>query len=389
MKKYNATATFFITGNNNGKGEIDNEAYPWAGYIQRMHAEGHQIASHTWSHLDLGSAAPSQGQEVLTRQQRLDQMYYNEMAFRNILGFFPTYMRPPYSDCDAASGCEADMAALGYNVVYFDLDTEDYLMDAPTLIQTSKNVFLSSVSNCTASESNWLSISHDIHYETAYNLTEYMLQTLLAQGFKPVTVGECLGDPKSNWYRNAPGGGVFTQYPAASPTVMPPIAAPTSVSRDGTCGQSSGLTCQGSTFGSCCSASNYCGSSPSYCGIGCQSGFGTCGSSSTSTASPPSTTTNPALKASVDGTCGGPKGETCQGSPFGNCCSKSGWCGSTDGYCGNGCQAGFGACGSGSTTPPPTKPPMKISTNGSCGGSTGFICEGSSFGNCCSATGWW
>lgn len=34
LKKYNASATFMITGNNNAKGEIDNAAFPWANVIK-------------------------------------------------------------------------------------------------------------------------------------------------------------------------------------------------------------------------------------------------------------------------------------------------------------------------------------------------------------------
>lgn len=44
-------------------------------------------------------------------------------------------------------------------------------------------------------------IGHDIHNQTANVLVEYMLQGLQAKGYKAVTVGECLGDPKANWYR--------------------------------------------------------------------------------------------------------------------------------------------------------------------------------------------
>jgi peptidoglycan/xylan/chitin deacetylase (PgdA/CDA1 family) len=114
FKSYNMKATFFITGNNNAKGAIDDASTPWPAVIQRMVAEGHQVASHTWSHQDLSA---------ITKQQRQDQMVHNEMAIRNIIQKFPTYMRPPYSSCTAASGCEADLANLGYHVVYFDLDT--------------------------------------------------------------------------------------------------------------------------------------------------------------------------------------------------------------------------------------------------------------------------
>jgi peptidoglycan/xylan/chitin deacetylase (PgdA/CDA1 family) len=51
---------------------------------QRMHAEGHQIASHTWSH---------ENASALTNNQFTNQMVWNEIAFNSILGFFPTYMR--------------------------------------------------------------------------------------------------------------------------------------------------------------------------------------------------------------------------------------------------------------------------------------------------------
>jgi peptidoglycan/xylan/chitin deacetylase (PgdA/CDA1 family) len=112
---YSMKATFFITGININKGAIDDESTPWPAVIRRMEAEGHQIASHTWSHQDLSK---------ITKDQRIDQMVKNEMAFSNILGKFPTYMRPPYSSCTAESGCAGDMADLGYVVSYFDLDTD-------------------------------------------------------------------------------------------------------------------------------------------------------------------------------------------------------------------------------------------------------------------------
>lgn len=115
--QYGYKATFFVTGNNNGKGPIDTTAN-WTTVIQNMIAAGHQVASHTWSHQDLSA---------ITQAQRYEQMIKNEMAFANIMGKFPTYMRPPYSSCTAASGCEADLAALGYVVSYFDLDTDGEL----------------------------------------------------------------------------------------------------------------------------------------------------------------------------------------------------------------------------------------------------------------------
>jgi peptidoglycan/xylan/chitin deacetylase (PgdA/CDA1 family) len=43
LSSHGAKATFFITGNNLGKGQIDVEENGWPAVIRRMHAEGHQV----------------------------------------------------------------------------------------------------------------------------------------------------------------------------------------------------------------------------------------------------------------------------------------------------------------------------------------------------------
>jgi hypothetical protein len=88
--------------------------------------------------------------------------------------------------------------------------------------------------------------------------------------------------------------------------------------------------CKGSPFGDCCSSSGYCGDTTAHCQTGCQSQFGTC--SATPTTSKPSSPTG----VSTDGTCGGSKGLKCQGSSFGNCCSSGGYCGNTVQHCAQG-----------------------------------------------------
>ena len=83
---------------------------------------------------------------------------------------------------------------------------------------------------------------------------------------------------------------------------------------------------------------------------------------------------------STDGFCGSASSvnATCQSSQWGDCCSPKGFCGSTNDYCGADCQTSFGTCFANSSM---------ISVDGSCGGSQGRICPGSTFGNCCSANG--
>jgi hypothetical protein len=142
------------------------------------------------------------------------------------------------------------------------------------------------------------------------------------------------------------------------------------VSTSATCGGTTGSTCLGSTFGSCCSQYGYCGSSDSYCGSGCQSGFGTCSN----------TVSQPVSSSALCGEANG--GVTCLGSHFGNCCSQYGYCGNSDSYCGAGCQSGFGTCSSTVSQP--------VSTSALCGEvNGGASCLNSGFGDCCSNYGWW
>jgi Chitin recognition protein len=89
---------------------------------------------------------------------------------------------------------------------------------------------------------------------------------------------------------------------------------------------------------------------------------------------------SPSGSISPDGACGGTTGYVC---PSSLCCSPWGYCGSSSDHCGSGCQTAFGACsltasGSASSS-------GKISTDGSCGGTNGYIC-GSAM--CCSQFGY-
>jgi peptidoglycan/xylan/chitin deacetylase (PgdA/CDA1 family) len=190
LAQYKVKATFFIVGSN-GNGDID-KVTQWTDIVKRTYNEGHQIASHTWDHADL---------TTLSSAARKDEMYKTEVAFGNILGFFPTYMRPPYLAFDSA--CEADMAELGYHVISTNLDTQDWANDSPDLIVNSERTFDQFTANDPAS-SSFIVLNHDIHYQTVYTLAEYEIKRVQARGYRPVTVGQCLGDDPANWYRGVP-----------------------------------------------------------------------------------------------------------------------------------------------------------------------------------------
>lgn len=97
----------------------------------------------------------------------------------------------------------ATMADLGYHVTFFNVDTDDYDNDSPLLIQNAKNNFLTKIAPSNSNTDAFMVIGHDIHQQTAQNLTAFMLDSLIAKGYKAVTVGKCLGDPEENWYRSA------------------------------------------------------------------------------------------------------------------------------------------------------------------------------------------
>jgi len=190
LKTYGAKATFFVTGNNLGKGAIDT-TQQWSDLIKRMDAEGHQVASHTWTHPDLST---------LSEADRRTEMYNNEAALKNIIGKFPTYMRPPYSSCTGA--CPTTMSDLGYHIIYFDVDTDDYNNDTPQLIVNAQNNFAAKVEGTSPNTQDFLVIAHDIHQNTAATLVQYMLESVKRNGYRAVTVGDCMGDPQANWYRS-------------------------------------------------------------------------------------------------------------------------------------------------------------------------------------------
>ncbi|RYP08248.1 hypothetical protein DL764_001982 [Monosporascus ibericus] len=233
------------------------------------------------------------------------------------------------------------MAELGYHIVYFDLDTEGYLHTEPNQIQRSKDIWDNAVEGTDACAEGYLQIEHDIHYQVVYNLTDHLLESLFRNGYRSVTVGECLGDPPENWYRAGPGSGSVPPYTHEPPTPTCGSGGgepepPTQTSVEGNCG--GGITCFGSEFGDCCSQHGWCGSTAAYCGEGCQSAFGTCDGGSGGGGGG-----GGGAPVSEDGSCGGADGVTCVGSEFGNCCSQYGWCGSSVDHCGTGCQPEFGS----------------------------------------------
>lgn len=189
-----ARVTFFVVGNNGARGDINDPTYAWSQIIQQMRDDGHQIASHTWTH---------ENSWGLDEAEMMEQMVWTEVALNDVLGgMFPTYMRPPYDECSPA--CEAVMDRLGYHVVYQNVNNEDWRWNHPDKIQTAKDNWDQFLLGADPKTDGFITLEHDIFFQTVYNLTDHLFTTLREKGWRAVTVGECLGDPKENWYRTGP-----------------------------------------------------------------------------------------------------------------------------------------------------------------------------------------
>ncbi|KAK3385533.1 hypothetical protein B0H63DRAFT_510320 [Podospora didyma] len=187
LKQNNVRASFFVVGNNAGKGRINDPSSGYAPIIQRMIADGHQVGSHTWSHQDLNAA---------TREQRRAQIIHNEIALNSILGVIPTYFRPPYTRC--AGECLDDLKSWGYHVVNYDIDTRDW-QDGGV---KAKSTYQTILSEHSAASSAWISLAHDVEDFTVHHFAQFMIDTARRLGYELVPVGTCLGDPPENWYRD-------------------------------------------------------------------------------------------------------------------------------------------------------------------------------------------
>ena len=195
LDKHEVKATFFISGANRGKGRIDDTSLPWPAILHRMHDSGHQIASHGWAHQKL---------HKVNNTIRRQEIIYNEMAFRNLFGFLPTYLRAPFFGCD--KGCLNYLGKLGYHVIDANLVPRDWAPGSP------RERFLEGLN---LNRTSYIALAHDTIHDSVFKLTEYMITRARDSGLRVVTVGECMRDPSKNWYRNV-GGALRVQVNSTS-----------------------------------------------------------------------------------------------------------------------------------------------------------------------------
>lgn len=170
-----ARGTFFVNGNNFGCIYSGNNP----SNLKYAYDQGHQIASHTWSHPHLPSLSRSQIEEEFTKTND---------AIQKITGAVPAFIRPPYGEYNQDVQSVAE--ELGQTIVTWDFDSGD--ADGVAEAQSAQNyqTLIESRPN------NVLTLNHETHSSTANDLLPYMIETFQSAGYELVTVAECLGmDP--------------------------------------------------------------------------------------------------------------------------------------------------------------------------------------------------
>ncbi|KAF9777038.1 hypothetical protein IL306_004688 [Fusarium sp. DS 682] len=122
------------------------------------------------------------------------QMTLLSNEFSNMIGKYPVYMRPPYFSFNART--LGVLGQLGYKIIIADIDTNDWKHQSFGGVEPSLASYYAGLNN-----GGSIVLMHDVHQNTVQNILPRIIQATLQSGKRAVTVGECLGDPETNWYR--------------------------------------------------------------------------------------------------------------------------------------------------------------------------------------------
>lgn len=165
LKKYNVSATFFLSGSS----ILGNEDV-----LKRTISEGHMIASHTGTHPDL---------RKLTKENIWNELTEMENKVYDITGLRMTLMRPPYGFLD--DNVALSLRDMGYKAIKWSVDTKDWQekdIDG-ILINTMPNIRDGSII-----------LMHDTLSESATNMVlPEIIRALRHYGYTFVKVDELLG----------------------------------------------------------------------------------------------------------------------------------------------------------------------------------------------------
>lgn len=161
LKEKNVKATFFMLGQN----VTANEAL-----AKRVNDEGHEVASHSYSHPQLTTCSP---ETVKSEVQKTDKAIYQA------IGKLPLDFRPPYGAVNTASA-----AIINKPIIEWSVDSQDW---------KSKNTaaIIQRVRETAYNDS--IVLMHDIHPETVAAVPA-IIDQLRADGYEIIPVRQLLGN---------------------------------------------------------------------------------------------------------------------------------------------------------------------------------------------------
>ncbi|TFK16941.1 carbohydrate esterase family 4 protein, partial [Coprinopsis marcescibilis] len=167
LKNANATGTFFFIGCIYDEGGVNR--------VKFAYENGHQVASHTWSHKDLAQ---------LGWDQINDELWRIDDALMKIVGVTPAIMRPPYGSFN--DQVVQAVRSRSQTLVIWDFESADSIAGASA--ENSKNQYDQVIGR---HPNTILTLNHETSGE--HQVLPYAIQKLQAAGYRLVSVAECLG----------------------------------------------------------------------------------------------------------------------------------------------------------------------------------------------------
>eukprot|EP00743_Colponemidia_sp_Colp-15_P007864 GILK01008517.1.p1 GENE.GILK01008517.1~~GILK01008517.1.p1 ORF type:complete len:275 (+),score=32.95 GILK01008517.1:45-827(+) len=173
LKQYGVKATFFLIGQS-AKDKPD--------LVKRMAAEGHTIASHTWSHANLTQLGESDEAELIR------QIEDTEKLLAEITGERPYLIRPPYGAISPK--VRQYLASRDYTIVMWNLGCVDWFFKSQ---DTLLPMYLNGIA-----DTGGLLVMHDWVQDSALRVGELLQEfmgpghTANPQGRRILSMQECL-----------------------------------------------------------------------------------------------------------------------------------------------------------------------------------------------------
>ena len=164
LDQYGAKATFFLIGS-----KVSSQA----NIVRSIHARGHQLGNHSWSHPELPK---------LPVDQIADEIDRTNDAIKQATGVTPAILRPPYGAVNSA--VLEQLRLRGMSSILWSVDTRDWA-DRNSDIVCSRAV--------AGAHPGAIILMHDIH-QTSVNAVPCILNALKQQGYSFVTVQGLIGN---------------------------------------------------------------------------------------------------------------------------------------------------------------------------------------------------